>query len=403
MLLALGIAISLSQWFLDLQLHYTLLASVISLLTFANALTWLRLQKPWPVSELEIFAQLLLDVTSLSVLMYFSGGAGNPFIFYYLVPVCLSAATLPWAYTWSIAGLSLAAYTLQLFYYVPLPIVAPSSHHHSSGLNLHVIGMWCNFAISALLITYFVAKMAKDLRQRESQLNSAKEQALRNEQVMAVATLAAGTAHELGTPLSTMMVLLEEMQSDNKNNPKITQDLVLLQQQTLACRETLKHLIEKADTTSKQVKPVILATFLERLIEHWMVIRPEVSASQTLDSSLHCSAAFDPAIEQTILNLLNNAADANPSEIEIHAEAKDGVLHLDIGDRGVGIPENIQKNIGSPFLSSKESGFGLGLFLSKATLDRNQGSLSFQKRNGGGTLTKMRLPISETPTGNGYD
>ncbi len=400
MLLALGSAIALSQWVLNLQLHYTLLASVISFLTLANALTWVRLQQSWPVTELEIFAQLLLDVSSLSLLMYFSGGAGNPFIFYYLVPVCLAAATLPWTYTWAIASLSLAAYTLQLFYFVPLPIVAPSSHHQSNELNLHIVGMWCNFAISAILIAYFVAKMARDLRQQESLLNSAKETALRNEQIMAVATLAAGTAHELGTPLSTMMVLLEEMQLDHKIDSKLSQDLSLLQQQTLSCRETLKHLIEKADTTSRKPNPVLLTVFIERLVEHWMVIRPEVSASLKLANSIDCSVAFDPNIEQTILNLLNNAADASPSGIEIHTELEQGCLILNIYDRGAGVPEHILKNVGKPFLSLKESGFGLGLFLSVATLDRNGGSLSFHKREGGGTQTSMMLPISESKIGN---
>ncbi len=393
MLLTVGSTLAISRWSLDLQLNYFLLTSVVSLLTLANVLTWLRLQQRWPVTELEIFAQLLLDVTALSLLMYFTGGAGNPFIFYYLVPVCISAATLPWTFSWAIAGLSLALYTLQLSFFIPLPLIAPATHHVQSGLSLHVIGMWCNFAISAVLITYFVSKMAQDLRRQESLLNTAKEEALRNEQLTAVATLAAGTAHELGTPLSTIMVLLEELKQDYGNNEKLQQDLNLLENQTKICRQTLKHLVFTADTDVTAPKTVHLSDFFTRLVEHWLVIRPEVSAQLSMNKSLNMQTQLDPAVEQSIINLLNNAADANPKNIEIDITMLGLTLHLSIRDNGPGISPEIAKKIGSSFITTKGKGLGLGLFLSHATLSRLGGSIELSSRKEGGTLTFLKLPL----------
>jgi len=396
MLLALGTAIVLSLETLELALNYSLLVSVLGLLTLVNILTWLRLQAHWPVTELEIFAQLLIDVAGVSLLMYFSGGASNPFIFYYLVPVCISAATLPLAYTWLITGLSLTLYTLQLSYYVPLPLLAPDAHKHGGNSNLHVIGMWCNFAISAILITYFVAKMARDLRHQESLLNAAKEDALRDEQVMAVATLAAGTAHELGTPLATMMVLIEEMQQDYAQDSKLQQDLDLLATQSLACRKTLQQLVLKAEGDHGAKNIVNLHDFLDQLIERWLVIRPDAVATFELHPNLQITSSLDQSIEHSILNLLNNAADANPIGVEIQAQIKKDSLYLCILDNGPGISEDIAKEIGKPFVSTKREGLGLGLFLSNATMSRAGGTVNLYNRPSGGTLTEVILPLSRT-------
>ncbi|KKL70450.1 hypothetical protein LCGC14_2104790 [marine sediment metagenome] len=243
---------------------------------------------------------------------------------------------------------------------------------------------------------YFVAKMASDLRRQESLLNTAKEDALRDEQVMAVATLAAGTAHELGTPLATMMVLVEEMQQDYAQDPKLQQDLSLLAAQTLTCRKTLKQLVLKADQERGEAKAVNLHSFFEHLVDHWLVIRPDVVTTIELDPSLQVTSVLDLSIEQSILNLLNNAADANPKGMEIHAQIKKHILYFCIWDQGPGISEEIASDIGKPFVTTKGKGLGLGLFLSNATLSRAGGTVNLFGRASGGTFTEMTLPLSRT-------
>ena len=162
-----------------------------------------RLRQNWLVTKAEYFSQLLLDVAVLTVLLYFSGGSTNPFISYYLVILTVCAATLPWSYTWCMAGVTFAAYSSLLFYYQPLMLPGHdmAAMSHGRFFNLHVLGMWLTFLISALLITYFVVKMAQAIRQQEEDLAAQRETTLHDEQLLAVATLAAGTAHELGTPL----------------------------------------------------------------------------------------------------------------------------------------------------------------------------------------------------------
>ena len=189
----------------------------VALLTLV---TFWRCSRPLPVSDGEFLAQLMIDVCGWTALMYFTGGANNPFISYYIVPLVVSAAVLPWRHTWLVAGSSLTAYSLLLYYYRPFPLFTPHAHMgHGGAANVHILGMWFNFLFSAGLITYFVVRMANQLRLQEARGAVQREERLRNDQIMAVASLAAGTAHELGTPLSTMTVLLDEMLGDETLPP----------------------------------------------------------------------------------------------------------------------------------------------------------------------------------------
>ncbi|MCV6615329.1 MAG: sensor histidine kinase, partial [Cellvibrionaceae bacterium] len=117
---ALCLALVSANQVLELALPYDMLGLILTGITAINMLTWLRLRKPWPVTELEFFSQLLLDTLCISLLLYFSGGANNPFVSYYLVPLCIAAATLSWNYAAILTAISVAAYTTLLFYHIPV-------------------------------------------------------------------------------------------------------------------------------------------------------------------------------------------------------------------------------------------------------------------------------------------
>jgi two-component system sensor histidine kinase RegB len=372
--------------------------SILAALALLNGLTYWRLQQSWPVTDIEYFLQLLADILGLTVLLYFSGGASNPFVSYYLVPVAISAAILPWRFTWFITGLSLFAYSLMLFFYHPLIDVQPSGHHHQddSGFNLHILGMWFTFALSSGLITYFVVKMAEALRLQESAQGASREDELRNEQILGVATLAAGTAHELGTPLATMTVLLDELllDAEQESATPLCEDLLLLKTQVESCSHILQGLVSTAEAHSHGQKELVaVSKYLHNILVRWQVLRPE--AVYHLSMSAQCKQAIlniDPTLEQAICNLLNNAADAHPEAIDINADSNAETVVITIRDYGPGIALKVAEQMGKPFISTKGKGLGLGLFLTHATINRYGGSIELHNHQQGGTLVELRLP-----------
>lgn len=384
--------------YLGAQLHYPMLVLVVFTMSFVTLATILRLKQNWLVTDAEYFVQLLIDVFGLSLVLYFSGGSTNPFISYFLVILIICAATLPWRYTLSMAGITFAAYSLLLFYFQPLtlPMQGPDHMAHGRFFNLHVLGMWLTFLISALLITFFVVKMAQAIRQQDAALAAQRETTLHDEQLLAVATLAAGTAHELGTPLSTISVLINELQQDYPDNEPLQKDLVLLEKQVLSCKESMRTLVDKfTQNADEQALAQPVDVYMQDILERWRVTRPDVSDHFVITGSESVPLLeVDETMGQAIMNLLNNAGDASPERIDIELDWDEQQMRLSIHDFGGGIPAELAEKLGKPFVSTKRKGLGLGLFLSHATVLRYAGSLALYNHEEGGTLTELLLPVT---------
>ncbi|GAB5605963.1 ATP-binding protein [Sideroxyarcus sp. TK5] len=413
--------------FLSTELAWLPMLSTVGVLALANGLTWWRLSRDYPVSHLELFVQLTLDVTILSVLLYHAGGSTNPFISLYLLPLVLAAAILPRRYTWGMAGLTLACYSLLMVWYVPLPTgdahaqhaspisqIAPDQHtgHDDpdfcrteppsasepdasplgDAFNTHVIGMWLGFLISAAVIAYFAVEMAAAVRLRDAQLNRVREETLRNERIVALGTLAASAAHEMGTPLSTMAVVIGEMR-DECDNPEQQENLGLLEDQVKNCKRILDTLIRHAQETPGEAD---VATFLHDVLDEWQLLRPTVHYRYQTDGAQPApQISADPALRAALLNLLNNAADASPDEMDILLHWDDQHTVLEIRDHGPGLTPEAAERAGAAFFTTKAEGRGLGLFLANATLERLGGSVQLSNREGGGATTEVVLPRSK--------
>ncbi len=380
------------------ELNVVAVFAIIMTMALINLLTWWRISWPRPVADTEYLLHLLADIIGLTLLFYHTGGANNPFISYFLVPLTISAATLPWRFTWTLAIGIVTAYTLLMFFYHPIPQLSHGGHEaHTHGYDLHVIGMWANFILSTSLITVFVFKMAQSLRKRDADLSYTREKSLRDEQIMAVATQAAGTAHELGTPLSTMAVMLKDLSQEHADDPQLAADLKLLRQQVDTCKVTLQSLVSNADRTrllNPEKKPI--RTFLQEVLAHWEVLRPDAlyEIHWLQDQQKQPSIIIaDITLQQALINLLNNAADASREVIHISLDWSIREALIEIHDQGPGIPLDIAERLGQTFLSTKSKGLGLGLFLTHATINRLGGTVRLYNHAQGGTLTEVRLPV----------
>ena len=382
-------------------------------LACVNLWTWWRLHKPWPVTDAELMAHLVLDIGVLTALLYFSGGSTNPFVTLYLLPLSIAAAMLPVRYTWTLVGVTLACYSVLLFTYIPLPHEAGSfgwittllppglggehaAHGGQADFGLHVLGMWFNFAVSAGLIAWFVARMAQSLRDRDRQLAAAREAALRNEQLIALGMLAAGAAHELGTPLATMAVIAHELERDHMADPALAQDVRLLRTQTEACKDILTRLTALAgETRAEQMTGISCEQYLQQLVQRWQLIRPQIVLDMHFVGAQPAPViAAERTLEQALLNLLNNAADVSPMGIELEGSWTEAQLTIEIRDRGPGISADMAQRAGQAFFTTKgPRGLGIGLFLANASIERYGGEVNLFNREGGGACVRVNLPL----------
>jgi two-component system sensor histidine kinase RegB len=387
------LTLALAYTVLKLELPWTEMVAVAAMLAVLNLATWIRLRRKWPVSSIEFFAQLLVDVLALSALLYLSGGSTNPFISLYLLPLTIAAAALPWAYTWIMAVITISCYTLLLFYYVPLP---HDHEEHGSEFIMHVSGMWLAFVLSTVLIAWFVVKMGISIRERDKDLALAREQALRNEQIIALGTLAAGAAHELGTPLATMAIVTGELQNEYTDDAEFQSSIGILRDQITHCKHTLTQLLADAgQARAEDGSGQSVDYFLHQVLDKWQLMRPSVKftyrgngvqpAPQILNTQL---------LSQSILNLLNNAADASLKHIEIEVTWDDRELRLQILDDGEGLTGEAVQRAGQAFFTTKGSGkgFGIGLFLANANIERFGGRVRLTNREGG-ACTQVILPL----------
>lgn len=374
---------------LDIALPLAPMLAILGLLAGFNLFAQLRPTRDGAVADSELFAQLCVDVTALTLLLYFSGGGANPLVSLYLPTIAIAAVVLPGRFAWGVAALSVAAYSLLVFWHVPLPV--PDAERAT---RLHLAGMWLIFVASAALIAWFVARMAEAIRSRDRALAAAREAALRNERIVALGNLAAGAAHELGTPLATMAILAGELAQGPGLGDEAREDLALLRAQIDHCKGILTGLAARAGETRAEGGAALdLERWLEQVIARWRQLRPHASAKVSLRGTASVRVVGEATLEQALLNLFNNAADAGDGQVEVEADWDAAHLRLEVRDHGPGFDDNVLLQAGRAFVTTRAEGTGIGLFLAHAAVERLGGRIVLANRAGGGAVTRVELPL----------
>lgn len=380
-----AVGIAWLHWGLHIPMPLLPMGAVLLLMGMFSLTTAWRLRLDLPATQMEFLAHLLADLTAFAVLVFFSGGVTNPFVSLMLVPVVIAAISLRPRWVWLLATVAGGFYGLLLFYFQPLAMADPIAAY-----GMHLGGMWFNFLVSAGLIAFFVTRMQAALRIRDQELSSLREKQLRDERIVALGTQAALAAHELATPLATIQTTAHELAREFVNDPDIGDDCRLLEKQAQACKLILTQLAARARDGTPAIQP--LDAWLSALVERWQVLRPDAHLTFTPP---HDHRDFSPpeGLEQAILNVLNNAADASPDAVGLEATAEQKALTIDIVDRGPGFSPEQKAQAGRVSFSGKTGrGWGMGLALTHATLERVGGTLTLAERDGGGTRVHITLP-----------
>lgn len=379
------------QW-LGLQLvELYLFVGIGVLAIFAVAAAW-RLQRPYPVREWEAVAHIAVDTLVLGYLLYLTGGASNPFISLLLVPIALSAAALSRRAIMAVATLSGLAYLILLWAYTPLLL-----SQRIDGYHLHIAGMAVNFVIMGFLLGVFISRLASALRVQQAEVQRIRERALRDEGILAIATQAAGAAHEMNTPLSTMRTLLPELRREYAGDATLGDDLALLETQVERCRASLREMVAFGKSQlSREPEYSTLRDFLNDCLERFRILRPEAELDFRPASGIGDTVlVIQAGLRHALLNLLNNAADASAqndsSRVMLRARIDKNWLELTVGDHGPGFVGT--EELADLGYTRKHTGLGLGLALAEATAERLEGELKASNSEHGGEI-RLRLPLA---------
>ncbi|NOG61412.1 MAG: HAMP domain-containing histidine kinase [Proteobacteria bacterium] len=279
-----------------------------------------------------------------------------------------------------------------MFFQVPL-----SNHHHEETLDLHLWGMWYGFILSVLLIAYFVSRISSNLREHQQLLAEVREASLRDEQIIALGTLAANTAHELGTPLSTIAILTTEIEREySKKDSELANDLTLLKSQITRCKSIISNMAKDAGELQADTgKKLPLKNYLLELIDEWESGLSEIDVVKQFNDSTSPDIVIDRSLTYALTNILINSAQASPTKIIIESVWDDNELSITIKDNGHGIDKSVLAHVGNSIVSGSgiEKGMGIGLFLSKTTIERFGGTLVIDSGKQG-TIINITIPLS---------
>jgi two-component system sensor histidine kinase RegB len=336
------------------------------------------------------------DVVLLSWLLLKSGGILNPASVLYLVNIVVVALVLGRAWTWIVTALSVAGYAA-LFLAPTEELQAAQSMHPE--IALHMRGMWLAFAVTALIIGVLVTRLAVAIERRDRALDVLHDRSARAARAAGLATLAAGAAHELSTPLATIAVAARELEralAAGEPPGDLERDARLIRAETDRCRQILEAMAgQSGEPTGDTPRAASLGDVMS-------AVRSRLTAAEI--SHLDVDVPADVrvvwpvhAVARALSNLVQNALQAStlPARVDVRANlAAEDVVGLTIVDRGVGMSPTDLGRAGEPFFTTKApgAGTGLGLFVARSSIEQLGGRLSLSSVLGRGTVASVTLP-----------
>jgi len=387
--------ISIAHFGFSIALPLDVMLALVLILAAFNAASVLRLQIRRHVTNTEVLIALLVDITILTAQLYCSGGVTNPFVFLYLLQVTLAAVLLTPRCIWMVVGITLLCIAgLAL---VGQPLALPLDH--DAGLaSPYVQGLLLCFALNAALLVIFMTRIHQNLRVHDQRLAAIRQRTVEQEHIVRMGLLASGAAHELGTPLSTLDVILGDWQHMPvlARDAELQQEIMEMQTQVRRCKAIVTNILLSAgEARGEATRETTVHQFLEHLLAEWRTSRAPAQLVYENHFAPDVHFIADSMLAQTVCNVLDNALQASPEWVCLRATREDDSLTLTIRDAGPGFDPDILAQLGKPYQSSKgKPGGGLGLFLAMNVARTLGGSLTAANLPEGGAAVTLRLPLA---------
>ncbi|HEV2595410.1 MAG TPA: ATP-binding protein [Sphingomicrobium sp.] len=367
--------------------------SVAALLAGANLVTVLALPRH-RVTNVEMTLALLVDMGALAVQLYLSGGMTNPFSLLFLLQVVLGAILLEF---WSVWLLVVAATLCVIALgFAHRPLIFPPSLGGSSG-DLYTVGRWLAFVLAAVLLTLFIGRISRNLRARDAYLDDLRRRTIEEDGIVRMGLFASGAAHELGTPLATLSVILGDWRRVPQiaGDPELANELEEMHSEVERCKAIVGDILRSAgEPRGEAMAREYAVEFLQTIVAEWRATYPETELALDYANAGSATVAAEPQLRQAIWNLLENAADVSPRSIELVATLKTDVLIIAVRDQGPGFTRDEIAKIGKPFRSTKGAGHGVGLFLATNVARQLGGCLVAENLPSGGAEVRIELPAA---------
>lgn len=384
-------AILVAHYLLDVRLPLQQMLAVAALLAVGNILFAVTLRQAWVVPG-ELMLALLLDMAALTAQLYLSGGVENPFISLYLLQIVLGAILLPASRAWLLVAVSIVAFIFLTFTHLPLNLPPMKA----GGIDLRLLGEEVAFMMVAVLLVVFMTRISRNLRARDAYVAELRQRAAEEDSIVRMGLFASGAAHELGTPLSSLSVLVGDWQRHPalKSDPQLGEELADARIAVERCREIVSDILDTSGLTrGEAMGSVAAADLLEGLVSDWSALHVGVPLSAAFPQLGAARVPAEPALRQALWSLLENAGEVSPRGIEMIAKVEEEQLVVEVLDWGPGFsPRQLQK-LGQIGRSRKGTGHGLGLFLAANVARRLGGALSAVNRPEGGASVRLSLPL----------
>ncbi|VTU12882.1 Sensor histidine kinase RegB [Variovorax sp. SRS16] len=389
------VTIAIVHFGFGIRLPLGAMTAVLACLVAFNAASLLRWRAHREVTNGELFFALLVDVGMLTAQLYLSGGATNPFAFLYLLQVILGAVLLEAWSTWTMVAVTGACFAgLAL---LSRPLTLPLDHYRGLA-SPYIQGMLICFALNAGLLVIFITRIGRNLRARDARLAALRQRAAEEEHIVRMGLLASGAAHELGTPLATLAVILGDWRRMPafSSNPELLQEVGEMQTQVLRCKSIVSGILLSAgEARGESSAKTTIGTFLGELAEDWRVRHPGIDFVYENRFGADLPMVSDSALKQMIGNLLDNAGEASRRWVRLEAAREADALTLTVTDDGAGFAPGMLAQFGKPYQSSKgRPGGGLGLFLVVNVARTLGGVVAARNRPEGGAVVQLTLPLA---------
>lgn len=380
---------------LGVRLPLPQLVAVPVLLALVNLATWIMGREREGYSHLELLAALMLDVGSLAWQLWFSGGTTNPFAFLFLLQIVIGAILLPPGWSWVVAAVSAAAYAGLTFNYRPLDLPAPYSE---TPMPLFLFGNLVCFLLIAALLMFFVIRIDRNRRQSDAALAALRQQAAEEHHIVRMGLLASGAAHELGTPLATISVLLGDWRRHPAlaRNPELLDEVEDMTTELQRCKTIVTGILQSAgEARGERPEVTTLRQFVQTIAEEWGARSDGTVLLEDCIGFDDADIVSDPALRQVIGNVIANALEVSPHFVMLSALVEAGQAVISVRDRGPGFAPEMLEAFGRPYSSTKgRAGGGLGLFLVVNVLRKLGGKVEVGNPVDGGALVHMSLPLA---------